>query len=82
MPRKPIGDKPMTTAERQARVRAGAVQRMIEMREGLDDIERLAWQWHKCVKRGRPGATDKDIQDAFSELALKAASLSLVVGAA
>jgi hypothetical protein len=55
---------------------------MIEMREGLDDIERLAWQWHKRVKRGRPGATDQDIQDAFSELALKAASLSLVVGAA
>ena len=80
MGRKPIGDEAMTAAERQARVRALYLERMKEAQIEIEALERNAWDWHKCMLAGRPGATDKDIEDAFADLATRLAGLSILVG--
>lgn len=64
--RKPIGDRPMTTAERKARSRANILG---ALRVDLDEAARLARDWRECMERGRPGATDKDIESGFAEIA-------------
>ena len=80
MGRKPIGEQPMTAAERQARVRSVMDRRMKEAQVEIEALERNAWDWHKCMRAGRPGATDRDIQDAFADLATRLASLSILLG--
>lgn len=74
MPRPPIGDRPMTAAERKAKSRASLLARLDDQ---LASAERLAAQWARCMQEGRPGATDADIQAAFSQLAVHLAAARL-----
>lgn len=67
MGRPAIGDRAMTAAERKARSRAnglGTVKGLLEL------AERDAAAWERCMKAGRPGATDEDIKQAFGDLAV------------
>ena len=89
MGRKPIGEKAMTAAERQARVRelqaTSYTWRMNEMQAELDAIELIAWKWHKRVKTRGPAQAAADVggeADAFADIASRVAGLSLMVGAA
>lgn len=40
------------------------------LRIDLDQAAKLANEWARCMERGRPGATDQDIESAFKEIAL------------
>lgn len=74
--RPPVGDRPMTVAERKARSRANTVG---EVDGQLAVAERLCGEWRRCLEAGRPGATDKDIEAAFAELALHIAAARLAL---
>lgn len=62
-----IHGTPMTAAQRKARSRALTLGALAV---DLDNASKLANDWAACMTRGRPGATDKDIEDAFKELAV------------
>jgi hypothetical protein len=57
----------MTQAERKARSRTNALGPAVA---NLEMAIKLAADWQRCMRRGRPGATDKDIEDGFSEISL------------
>jgi len=76
MPRTPIYDAPMSTAERKARSRANALGHLDAQ---LDLAERLAADWRRCVEEGRPGATNQDIRDAFAEIGIMIARARLSI---
>jgi len=74
MGRKSIYEQPMTAAQRKERSRANIIGHIDAQ---LDIAERHASDWRRCVQNGMPGATTKDIEDAFSELALMIAKARL-----
>lgn len=66
----------MTAAERKARSRTLMLGALAV---DIDKAQALAAEWARCMVSGRPGATDKDIEGAFKEIALWLARASLNV---
>lgn len=76
MPRTPIYDAPMTTAERKARSRANALGHLDAQ---LDLAERLAADWRRCIDEGRPGANLQDLREALAEIGIMIARARLSI---
>ena len=76
MGRPSIHGTAMSGAERKARSRANALGQVDGQ---LQVAERLASEWLRCMQAGRPGATDRDIEGAFAELALHISAARLAM---
>lgn len=76
MARPSINGTPMTGAERKARSRANTLG---ELDGQLAVAERLCSDWLRCMRNGRPGATDRDIEGAFQEIAQHIAAARLAM---